>query len=988
MLSIFPKCIHLFQMIESLTTPERKMQKGERLLTYSHTYLNLKKAFSTLFQGLIIFFLFFKAFPTQGQTLSFAFESSTGTFCAPSTIKFTPSFSPTPITFFWQFGIDNEESDALSPTFSYSSPGNYRVTLIALFENTILEETRIVSIYGSPNFTITPNSNAFCQPGPVDFTVNSTVPLNSMVWNFGDGSPDQPGTGLTNSHQYNALGNYSVSLTAMDARGCTGSAGTSLVFKKPTAVLVDSPTTGCIPVNVNFRATIDVASGTQVTSYVWNFGDGSPQQTTASGNNSHTYTSPNIYSPTLSITTSEGCSNTFNFPGLSFGSVPNDAKLTTPLDTICASEMAEFFVENTTTATSFKWNIEGDNFSTSDTSTTYKFKQLGVYKVRVIPSFNGCDGAADSLEIFVKGIIANYTFNNRCNDRSIFDFRNASIGVANSFEWDFGDGGPIANIARPTRDYPDWGSFPLKFKVTQTSSGCEDSITGIIYTARPTLLGTDTFLCRGSTATMELVNNYTNPRMVMSWSMVGRNVNNSTNNPFSTIANTHGIFSNRVIINNGTGYCRDTLTQNETVRVGGPISNFTVPINLCISSPVVVTNQSRPFYPYDTLTDWNWNFGNIFTSSLENPDPVEFLSSGNYRTWLTVTDKNGCQDSTNVTSRIRRLPLLRVFPLAQKVCLGQTVQLTALHLSSLKWTPASLVGCDTCTQVTVTPTGPTVYTAVVVDTFGCSRTQSVNLDVWYPFDVDQNSIRDTSICIGARVQFDMKTVDKIVEWSPSTFLSSNNIPNPTATPLTTTTYTATISDSARCFVRTDTARIEVNPYPVVDLGSDLILPYDQPFTIRPFYGPDIVSYRWQPANQLSCTTCPEPSGRALVSTTFSLVATTSKGCSNTHFLRLTIDCSQKNLLMPTGFTPDKNGLNDVFYPLTRGIGLVKRFVIYNRFGQLIFERNNFKPNDKNFGWDGTFKGKPQLSGSYIYFVEAQCDIGDVLSAKGTVTLIR
>jgi gliding motility-associated-like protein len=924
----------------------------------------------------------------RAQTLSFTFQSTTGNFCAPSTIRFTPSFSPTPITFYWQFGIDNEESEVLSPTFSYNTPGNYRVTLVAMFENDILEVTRIVSIFGPPNFTITPSGNAFCKPGPVDFTVSSSTPLNSMVWDFGDGTPPQPATGSNISHQYTALGNYTVSLSATGARGCTGTAGTSLVFRNITAVLADTPKTGCVPVNVAFGATVNVPPGSSVSSYVWNYGDGSPAVTTTVGNSSHTYTSANTFSPTLSVSTSDGCSNTFKFSDLSFGTTPSGASLSTLKDTICASELPEFMVSGASKATDFLWDINGSVFSTTTPSTTYKFNLLGTFKVKVIPSFNGCDGAADSLDIFVRGVLADYRFTNSCDDRSIFNFRSTSAGIVNTYEWNFGDGGPIATIARPTRNYPDTGSFPLLLKVRENATGCVDSIAGMIYTARPKLVGTDSFLCRGSTATMEIMENYTNPRMVMNWSILGRNFNNTTTNPFSIAATTHGNFSNRVIINNGTGYCRDTLVQNLQVRVAGPISSFLAPPNVCINNALTVTNQSNAFFPSDPIVAWKWDFGNTLTSNLENPDPVEYFASGNYRIKLAVTDKNGCQDSTNLLSRIRRLPLLRVFPLSQKVCLGQSVQLTALHLSALKWTPASLVSCDTCTQTMVTPTGPTTYTANVTDTFGCERSQTVNLDVWLPFDLDPNAIRDTSICVGSSVQFNLNTTDKIVSWTPTTYLSNSNIPDPLVRPDATTTYVATVKDSSGCFERTATATVEVNPYPVVDMGPDLVLPYDAPFTISPFYGPDIVNYKWQPANQLSCSNCPEPSGRASVSTTFSLIATTSKGCSNSHFLRLTIDCSQQNLLMPTGFTPDKNGLNDVYYPLTRGVGMVKRFVIYNRFGQLIFERNNFRPNDRSFGWDGTFKGANQPSGSYIYFVEAQCDLGDVLSAKGTVTLIR
>lgn len=922
------------------------------------------------------------------QTISFNFQSTTGNFCGPATVRFTPTFSRTPITFYWQFGIDNEESDALSPSFTYVRPGTYRVTLTALFESTILEETRVVRIFESPVISLSADKNYFCKPDTANFLISTNSNLNSIIWDFGDNITARELNDLNCKYYYSNLGEYNVNVIAIDVNGCIANAGTNVSFRKPTAVLVDTPLMGCVPIDVSLSASVNIPHGSSVTSYVWNFDDGSPEETTLIGLANHTYTSANTFNPTLTITTIEGCSNSFNFSELAFGTKPIKGKVQTALNPVCASETPEFFVTDYGDANGFEWHINGSVFNTNTPSATFKFNNIDTFKVKVMPSYNGCQGEIDSMDIIIKGVIADYRFNNSCTDRSLFDFRSVSIGNVNSFEWSFGNGGAIATIARPNHRYPDFGSFPLKLKVRENETGCEDSIMGMIYTAKPILIEMDTLICRGSTVRMGVANNYENPRMTLNWNIVGRFFNNVQGNFITASANAFGQFTNRVIINNGPGYCRDTLTQQNTVRVSGPLSRFNAPENLCLNAPMIITNQSTPNQIRDSIVNWTWDFGNSVTSNLENPGSVEYLASGNYFVRLKVQDLNGCQDSTFQLKKVRRLPLLRVFPLLQKVCAGQTIELTALTKSSLLWSPSSLVSCDTCSNVFVTPTAPTTYNVTATDTFGCRRTQSVNLDVWLPFELEPDVISDTSICVGSSVPFDLKSGDKIVEWTPATYLSNPNISNPVSTPIATTSYQATVSDLGRCFSRTATATIEVNPFPVVDMGPDLVLPYNQPFVISPFYGPDITDYRWQPANMLDCNTCPEPSGRALVSTTFALTATTSKGCSSTHFLKLNIDCDNKNLLMPTAFTPDKNSLNDIYFPLTRGISLINRFIIYNRYGQVVFERTNFKPNERSFGWDGTFKGIPQPAGSYIFSVEAQCDLGSNLSNKGTVVLIR
>nr|MCU0387385.1 gliding motility-associated C-terminal domain-containing protein [Chitinophagaceae bacterium] len=280
------------------------------------------------------------------------------------------------------------------------------------------------------------------------------------------------------------------------------------------------------------------------------------------------------------------------------------------------------------------------------------------------------------------------------------------------------------------------------------------------------------------------------------------------------------------------------------------------------------------------------------------------------------------------------------------------------------------------------------FVATVVDTFGCSRTQKVNIDVWKDFSMPSHNVKDTGICIGQKVQFNINATDKLISWNPTDFMSSPNSPNPVITPASTTTYTATITDQGNCFPKQIQATIEVNPYPSVDVGPDLILPYNTPFTFTPAYSSDIVSYNWQPSNQLSCSNCPNPSGVANISTQFVLTTTTDKGCVSRNVLRLTLDCSQKNLLMPNAFSPNGDGLNDVYYPLTRGMRAIKKFVVYNRYGQLLHERSNFPPNNKNYGWDGTFNGKRQPVGGYVYFVEGECDLGNTLSDKGTFVITR
>ena len=87
--------------------------------------------------------------------------------------------------------------------------------------------------------------------------------------------------------------------------------------------------------------------------------------------------------------------------------------------------------------------------------------------------------------------------------------------------------------------------------------------------------------------------------------------------------------------------------------------------------------------------------------------------------------------------------------------------------------------------------------------------------------------------------------------------------------------------------------------------------------------------------------------------------------------------------MPTGFTPNNDGNNDVLRPLLRGDVVQYKFSIYNRWGQLILETTDIYK-----GWDGTLQGHPQSSGVFVWMCSYQFDGEEATTRRGTVVLIR
>ena len=87
--------------------------------------------------------------------------------------------------------------------------------------------------------------------------------------------------------------------------------------------------------------------------------------------------------------------------------------------------------------------------------------------------------------------------------------------------------------------------------------------------------------------------------------------------------------------------------------------------------------------------------------------------------------------------------------------------------------------------------------------------------------------------------------------------------------------------------------------------------------------------------------------------------------------------------IPNAFSPNGDGINEKFRPIAAGIASLDGFRIMNRYGEIVFETNRL-----NAGWDGTFKGKPQAIGNYVWMIKGKDSNGKVIEMKGNVVLVR
>ena len=108
------------------------------------------------------------------------------------------------------------------------------------------------------------------------------------------------------------------------------------------------------------------------------------------------------------------------------------------------------------------------------------------------------------------------------------------------------------------------------------------------------------------------------------------------------------------------------------------------------------------------------------------------------------------------------------------------------------------------------------------------------------------------------------------------------------------------------------------------------------------------TFVWTPNTSLNCSNCPDPVVTVGGSELYTLTATNIYGCSDTDVMYINTFCQNSQVFIPNAFTPDGDGKNDILMVRGSGIKLVKNFRIYNRWGQVVFERANFQVNDPQF----------------------------------------
>lgn len=423
-----------------------------------------------------------------------------------------------------------------------------------------------------------------------------------------------------------------------------------------------------------------------------------------------------------------------------------------------------------------------------------------------------------------------------------------------------------------------------------------------------------------------------------------------------------------------------------------------VPLLNCDNNAVQFQNNSSGAISY------KWDFGvttiSNDTSDLMSPQ-YNYIDTGTYTVkMIAYSNKPGCNDTTTNTVKIYPAPNA-TFNIQQITC-ADTVyfQNTSTFINTTTLSFTWNFGDNT----TSTSTNPKhVYPSignynvkcVAKSVNGCTDTIVKTVTI---LDKPTIDIEDTySICKGDTVKFHATGGVKY-SWTGPNFISSTLIADPMATPQQTSNYQVSV------FVKNgygDTCEYIRNVKVYISTLRDLV------FTASTNKDTLVVgesasltcspvnvnyTYTWYPNQYLNKNTIPNPISTPDSTIEYQLVVIDTLACSvrlpKVRIVVVSSVCDEPYIFVPTGFTPNNDGNNDVFR--VRGNNIYYHpssddfyLCIYNRWGEKVFETN-----DLHAGWDGTFKGTLQDPAVYAYYVKLKCVTGDTYFKKGNVTLIR
>lgn len=560
-----------------------------------------------------------------------------------------------------------------------------------------------------------------------------------------------------------------------------------------------------------------------------------------------------------------------------------------------------------------------------------------------------------------------------CKDTKTISLVNLSLSpLIRTYYWELTNraGFVIFSSTEPTVKYTfaDTGLYRVKLSINRGET-CKDSMVSAVrvypgfvpqFKFSGICFNKPTEFKDGTTTAYGTVNSW-------SWNF-GTGDTSGKQNPTFTYP-TQGTRNVQLIVTNTVG-CRDTLVKQVAIVKEPPLTLAFKDTLICKGDAVTLRSEASGKFSWGP----NYNITNA-TSASPTVTPAATTS------YFVVLDDEGCVNRDSVLVRVTDHVDLNVMG-DTTICQGDTMQLRVKsNAFSYSWRPASqLINAGVAEPIAIT-SSKTTYT-LQANIGSCSASGAVTVST-VPYPV-ANAGRDTTLCFNTSIQLSATTDGSRFAWTPAIGLNKADVLHPVATPPKTTAYIFAAYDSKGCpKPGIDTVLVTVLSKINADAGHDTSAVLEQPLQLVASGG---ISYLWSPDIGLSATNVANPV--ALYTETFNqlryrVLVFNEANCVDSAFVTVKIFNTAPGIFVPTAFTPNGDGKNDILRPISVGMKHFGFFRIYNRWGQQVFST---EADGK--GWDGTVAGTPQTVGTYVWQVKATDYKGAAYFKKGTVLLIK
>jgi gliding motility-associated-like protein len=822
-----------------------------------------------------------------------------------------------------------------------------------------------------------------------DASVNAT----SIEWSFGDG-----GTATTSAetHNYLASGDYNVTLKAINnTSSCPATIDHKKVYVRKVKSKIIADSLICISDQLQNPYTFDASESEDVDAschkgYSWQFPnlDKRPH-TSAYSSTDFIFTKPGTYILRLVTSDVNGCTDTAS----SWFKVYDMAVNFSVTDSsVCIPSMVQFkdLTVADTTIAGWQWNFGDENLSFLKNPThSYTTEIASQYMVNLTISDKlGCHEFY-KLPINYYKPVSNILISDPtlCLGDTVIveatDF--TSEGSKLSFTWNFGNG-ETSIIKSNKVVYKASQTFPISLAYEEVSSGCKDVITSSVavqaYPVADITTNVDDLqvLCAPQNVFFKDAS-VSNDPLSHHWNF--GNGQSSQAKDFSLFY-AKGFYKAEHIVATSFG-CRDTSKQE--FNVFSPEGDFKMNRNsICKGDEITFTLIDTA-----DVDSYTWAFGDGNVLDDESPTTHAYLfrpPTGIVPARLVIRGFDGIcpvevQKSVNILQVISDFK--REDGIDTSICFNENpyeFTNTSNMYDNYLWKFGD--GTTSSTQLHPTHNYATsgIYSVTLYvnnNTHNCKDSITKEV-VIYPNPVV--IAKGDSVCQGELLNLQVinpKATSSYL-WTPSTGLSNTIISNPTSSVTSSIQYQVEETDKNGCKDVTSVPAVVLTPIPLNDFDTTIIIG-DQ--ISLPVFGKSTYIFQWNPEEGLSCLQCEYPLVRPLEDALYELTVTDPYGCFTSEF-DFNIHVKPNTFVkLPTTFTPNGDGNNDVIYVKGWGIKNLKEFTIYNRWGQLIYTSTNIDE-----GWDGTFKGALQNSDVYAYKVKVLSWKDEEISDEGFINLLR